>query len=231
MNLERLRENLERVRGRMADACQRAGRSADDVSLVAVSKTVTADVARALVMLGVTDLGENRVQEAAHKQEFLAGLDVNWHLIGHLQTNKAKQAARMFDLVHSVDSARVAEALGKRAAAAGGQMPILVQVNVSGEESKFGIATTVAIAEVRRIGELPGIEVQGLMTMAPFVNDPQTVRPHFAALRRLAGQIATLGMAGVTMKHLSMGMTQDYEVAIEEGATLVRIGTALFQGV
>jgi len=230
MNVSKLESNLEDVRRRMAAACARAGREPSEVRLVAVTKTVTADAARALVGLGVQNLAENRVQEAARKQESLADLDIRWHMIGHLQTNKARDAVRMFDLIHSVDSERLAAALDRRAPE-GHKIPALVQVNVSGEESKFGVSATVAIDELRRIADFPAIRVQGLMTMAPFVDDAEQVRPLFVRLRRLAAEVTTLGMPRVEMKHLSMGMTQDFEVAIEEGATLVRIGTALFHGV
>ena len=231
MNTDRLRQNFRRVRERIAAACERAGRDPAGVRLVAVTKTVTADVARALVELGVTDIGENRVQEAAAKQEQLAGLDVRWHMIGHLQTNKAKDAVRMFDLIHSVDSERLAEALDRKALAMDKTVRVLVQINTSGEESKYGVAAAVAIDEVRRIADYPTVRVEGLMTMAPFADNAEDVRPVFVRLRRIAGEIRTLGMPSAEMKHLSMGMTQDFEVAVEEGATLVRIGTALFEGV
>ena len=231
MNVARLRQNLEDVRGRISAACERAGRDPSDVRLVAVTKTVDAGVARALVELGVTDIGENRVQEAARKHESLAGLDVTWHMIGHLQTNKVKDALRMFDLIHSVDSDRLGEALDKRAASQGRTVSVLVEVNVSGEESKYGVPAERAIEVVRKIAAHPAVRVEGLMTMAPFVDDAETVRPIFVRLRELAQKIAALEMPGAEMKHLSMGMTQDYEVAVEEGATLVHIGTALFAGI
>ena len=231
MNITKLKRNLVAVQDRIAAACARAGRDPREVTLVAVTKTVTADMARALVALGVRDIGENRVQEAARKQDTLSDLAITWHMIGHLQTNKVKHALRMFDLIHSVDGVRLAEALSKRAVSLGVALPILVQVGVSGEESKHGVPLLVAIGEVRRISELPAIRVEGLMTMAPFVDNAEEVRPVFAGLRRLAAEITTLGMPDVEMKHLSMGMTQDYEVAVEEGATLVRIGSALFGGV
>ncbi len=231
MNVSKLRQNVERVRQRIAVACERAERDPSAVRLVAVTKTVGADVARALVESGVTDIGENRIQEAARKQEALADLEINWHMIGHLQTNKAKDAVRMFHLIHSVDSVRLAEALNKRASAQGRSVPVLVEVNVSGEESKYGVPAAVAIDQVRSMAKFPAIQVRGLMTMPPLVDDPEQVRPLFVRLRRLAAEIKTLGMAGVEMKHLSMGMTQDYEVAVEEGATFVRVGTALFSGI
>jgi len=230
IDISRLERNLEDVRRRMAAACARAGREPSEVRLVAVTKTVTAAAARALVELGVRDIGENRVQEAARKQESLADLDVRWHMIGHLQTNKARDAVRMFDLIHSVDSERLAAALDKRAPE-GHEVAVLVQVNVSGEESKFGVPAAAALDHVRRVAGFPGVRVEGLMTMAPFVDDAEQVRPVFVRLRRLAAEISALGIPRVEMRHLSMGMTQDFEVAIEEGATLVRIGTALFRGV
>jgi len=231
MDSDTLKRNVAEVRERIAEACRRSGRDPSEVRLVAVTKTVGADVARALVRLGVTDIGENRVQEAARKREELAGLDVRWHMIGHLQTNKAKHALRLFDLIHSVDSVRVAEALDKRAASQGRTVPVLVQVSVSGEATKHGVAAAAAVDEVRRIAAFPALRVRGLMTMAPFVDDPETVRPVFVRLRELADEIRALAIPQVEMAHLSMGMTQDYEAAVEEGATLVRIGTALFRGV
>jgi PLP dependent protein len=231
MNRDRLAHNLERVRTRIAAACDRAGREPDSITLVAVTKTVGVETARALVELGVTDIGENRIQVAKEKVEALAGLGVTWHMIGHLQTNKAKDALRMFDLIHSVDTARLADALDKRGAVEEKIVPVLVQVNCSGEESKFGVDETVAIDEVRRIADHSYVRVCGLMTMAPFVDSPEDVRPVFVHLRRLAEKILAVDMASVEMTHLSMGMTQDFEVAIEEGATLIRVGTALFAGV
>jgi pyridoxal phosphate enzyme (YggS family) len=231
MNVATLSENVDGLRTRMTAACARSGRDPSDVRLVGVTKTVTADVARALVELGVTDIGENRVQEAAKKREALAGLDVAWHMIGHLQTNKVKDALRLFDLIHSVDSFHLAEAISKRAESQGGAASILVQVDIGGEDTKFGVALADAVREVSKMAELPGLHIEGLMTMAPFVDDAETVRPIFARLRELADEIGALGLPGVEMAHLSMGMTQDFEVAIEEGATMIRVGSALFAGV
>ena len=231
MNADKLKDNLDSVHERMAGACARAGRNEADVRLVAVTKTVTADVAAQLVELGVMDIGENRVQEAARKREALAGLDVAWHMIGHLQTNKVKDALRLFDVIHSVDSFHLAEAVSKRASSQGETASVLVQVDVAGEETKFGVPVADAAAEIQRMSELPGLRIEGLMTMAPFVDDAETVRPVFARLREVAGEIDALGLPGVEMRHLSMGMTQDFEIAIEEGATLIRVGSALFAGV
>jgi len=231
MNVGQLAENLEHVRRRIAAACESSGRKPSEVGLVAVTKTVSSDVARALVGLGVTDIGENRVQEAERKRREMADLTVRWHMIGHLQTNKAKEAIGIFDLIHSVDSVRVAEALDRRAMAENREVRILVQVDVSGEETKFGVPAAVAIDEIRKMTELLSLRIDGLMTMAPLVDDAERVRPVFARLRHLAAQIRTVGLPRVEMRHLSMGMSQDFEVAVEEGATLVRVGTALFAGV
>jgi hypothetical protein len=228
MNQETLERNLAGVRERIDAACDRAGRDPAAVRLVAVTKTVAADVARALAELGVRDLGENRVQEAKRKQGALADLDVAWHMIGHLQTNKAKDAARRFALIHSVDSVHVAQALDRRGELEDKAVDVLVQVNVSGEESKYGLDAETAAATVREIVAFEHLSVRGLMTMAPFVDDPETVRPVFRELRKLADY---LGDDGLALTELSMGMTQDFEVAIEEGATIIRVGTALFRGI
>jgi hypothetical protein len=227
MNAEQLEHNLVDVHDRMNAACERAGRDPATVRLVAVTKTVDVDVARALIGLGVHDLGENRIQEAKRKQDEMADLDVTWHMIGHLQTNKAREAARRFALIHSVDSVHVAEALDRRGELSGEAVPVLVQINVSGEGSKSGLPAERAPEGVRRIAALDHLAVRGLMTMAPFVEDPETVRPVFRSLRELADRLRETGLA---IEVLSMGMTQDFEVAIEEGATLIRVGTALFRG-
>lgn len=228
IDIDRLRRNLERTRSRIVEACARAKRNPSDVTLVAVTKTVDAATIRMLAELGVTDIGENRVRDANLKHDELASLNLRWHLIGHLQTNKASDAAETFDIIHSIDSERLAQSIGARCQIAGKTMPVLVQVNISGEESKSGLTAGQAPAEVEKIAQVKGIRVEGLMTMAPIVEDPETVRPVFAGLRELSEKIAALKIPGVGMKHLSMGMTQDFEVAIEEGATLVRVGTALF---
>jgi pyridoxal phosphate enzyme (YggS family) len=182
---------------------------------------------REAIEAGITAIGENRVQEAAGKLPQI-GRDVEWHLVGHLQSNKAARAAEMFDLIHSVDSAKVARALGRAAAESGRELDVLVQVNTSGEETKFGISQQDAVPLIEEISRLPGIHVRGLMTIGPFRPDPEEARPSFRALRKTAERIAALGIHGVEMRWLSMGMSGDFEVAIEEGATLIRIGTAIF---
>jgi len=224
-----LKQNLDDVRRRMAAACARAGRSTDDILLVAVVKTVGIEVVRALAALGVTDVGENRVAEAARKQDDLGGtLGLTWHMIGHLQRRKVRDALPLFARIDSVDSLRLAREIDKRAAAQAATVPILLECNVSGESSKYGLSAADLPAALDALSPLPHLHVEGLMTMAPFVDDAETVRPLFAALRALAEQART--RTGLPLPHLSMGMTQDFEVAIEEGATMVRVGSALYSG-
>ena len=212
-------ENLAVVRQRVAAACRRTGRSPDDVTLVGVTKGFPAEAAAQACAAGLQDLGENRVQEALSKIEALdaRGMRPRWHLVGHLQTNKAKTVAGRFAIIHSVDSVRLAQALSRRARES---VPILLEVNVAQEASKFGFAPHEVASTLRTVGALPNLEVRGLMTVAPLAADPERVRPIF---RRLRGLRDDLGL-----RELSMGMTDDFEVAIEEGATMVRVGRAIF---
>jgi len=227
MDAAQIERNLDHLRERIHAACVRSGRNEADVQLVAVTKRVGPDAVKILADLGVRDIGENRVQEGQRKQEALGGtLGLRWHMIGHVQTNKAGQVVERFDLVHGVDSVRVAEALDRRAAAAGKTMPILIQCNTSGEASKFGISPDELGPLLGAILPLENIRLDGLMTMAPFEVEAEETRPCFGALRELAG--VARRAAGLSMPELSMGMTHDYEVAVEEGATLIRVGTALF---
>ena len=227
----RLSENLARVRDGIAEACARSGRSVDDVRLVAVTKTVDIDLAQALIDLGQTDLGENRVQELLRKDGALADADVTWHMIGHLQTNKVRKVLGVCQCIHAVDSLHLAQEVSRRAAALDVVPEILLEVNVSGEEAKFGLTPEETRDVAAEVAELPNLKLAGLMTMAPFVDDAESVRPVFVRLRELCDAIADLKLPGVTMTHLSMGMTQDYTIAVEEGATLVRVGSALFEGI
>ena len=220
-------ENLKRVQDAIVRAAEKAGRQAQDVTLVAVSKTKPVDVIREAVEAGVRVLGENRVQEAETKVGSVAGA-VDWHLVGHLQRNKVKSALRMFKMVHSVDSLRLAREIGKRAVQAGMPARTLVQVNTSGADSQFGAAPDATVDLVGRISEVDGVDVEGLMTIGLFIPDPEVVRPCFVQLRELSEKIAAARIPDVSMKHLSMGMTGDFEVAIEEGATMVRVGSAIF---
>jgi PLP dependent protein len=225
MNVDELRDRLAGVRERIEGAKARAGR-ADAVTLVAVTKTHPAEVVRAAVAAGAGDVGENRVQEMDDKVGEIGRGAVRWHLIGHLQRNKAARAVAIADLVHSLDSLRLAEALSAEAEKAGIVLPVLVQVNTSGEESKFGLGAEQAVDAAGAMAALPGLRLEGMMTMAPFTDDEAVIRRTFAAARRLceeaARQVPGFGRA------LSMGMSNDFEAAVEEGSTLVRVGSTLF---
>lgn len=221
-----LSERVALVRGRIADAERRSGRAPGSVTLIGVVKTLPPETVAAAVQAGLRDLGENRVQEAELHQQAVARTAARWHMIGHLQGNKAGKAVERFDLVHGVDDVALAEAIGRRARGAGRVMPVLVEVNVSGEDSKFGVAPAGLPELLERVAAIEGVEVRGLMTVGAPVERPEDARPGFAMLR-------TLGEAGAqrlgrALPELSMGMSGDYEVAVEEGATLVRVGTALF---
>ncbi len=223
-----IKSRLERVEERIREAAVSCGRDPETVKLVAVSKTVPLDLVQAGIKAGVTILGENYVQEAREKIEALEGKTVSWHLVGHLQSNKAKHAVRLFDLIHSVDRFKLAREINTRAHALDKVQPILIQVNISGEETKSGIDTDEALALIREVAPLENVTIRGLMTMPPYFNAPDRVRPFFRALRALQSQVREEAIPNVDMSELSMGMTGDFETAIEEGATLVRIGTAIF---
>ncbi len=220
--------NIESVRGRIAAACRRAGRRPEDVTLVAVSKTFPAERIREVVRAGVSDIGENYVQEVLPKREALAGEPIRWHFIGHLQSNKAKSVAAWVTLVHALDSRALAQELDARAARANRTIDALVEVNTTGEESKFGITPDQVLPFVRSLKGFPHIRICGLMTIGPFLPDPEGSRPMFRRLRELRETLARHSQQNLDPVHLSMGMTGDFEVAVEEGATLLRIGTALF---
>ena len=236
--------NLRDVQRRIAEAAGRGGRDPAEITLVAVTKTFTVNYIQAAYELGVRHFGENRVGEAAEKIPIVnqwveehAFLPITWHMVGHLQSRKAKDAIQLFDLIHSVDTLKLAERLDRLCGHAGRIMPILLEANVSGEEGKYGFALERwaedekqrerFFATVEEILALPQVEVQGLMTMAPIVADPEEARPCFRRLRRLRDALAER-FPGEHWRHLSMGMTDDFEVAIEEGATMVRIGRAIF---
>jgi len=227
-NIERrIAGNLARVRERIDAARQRAGRPEGSVRLVAVTKTVGVHEVEIVAGLGVKVVGENRVREGMRKRAEVQS-DIEWHMIGNLQRRKVRDAVGTFDMVHSVDRLELAEEINKRAAAAGKVVPALIEVNTSGEPGKHGIAPDELAPFVEAIVRLDRIHVHGLMTMAPFVADPEEVRPYFASLRECADRIRPMDVPGIEMGELSMGMTNDFEVAIEEGATMVRIGTAIF---
>jgi len=231
---ERILANLRDVRDRIAAAATRSGRTARAVRLVAVTKTVSEDIIRVLARAGQKDLGENRAQQLRDRAADLADLRVAWHMIGRLQRKNVKHVVGAAAMIHSVDSLALAEEIGRRASAITGHngraapVPCLLEVN-SGEEQKAGVEPAEAPAFARAIAATPGISLVGLMTMAPLAETSETVRPAFAALRELLARINREAALPRPLTELSMGMTQDYEVAIEEGATIVRVGTALFR--
>ena len=217
--------NLAEVRGRIDAACARAGREPGEVALIGVTKRHPAATVEAAVDAGIVDVGENYVQELVEKHEAVAE-PVRWHFIGHLQRNKVRQIAPFVHMIHGVDSERLAVEIGRQALALGRTIPVLLQVNTSGEESKHGAAPPDAVALGRAIATIEGIDLVGMMTLAAYLDDPEGTRPMFRMLRDLRDEISAA--TGRPLPHLSMGMTGDFEVAIEEGATFVRIGTALF---
>jgi pyridoxal phosphate enzyme (YggS family) len=216
--------NLNNVRQRMAAACARSGRQAESVMLVTVSKGHPAEVVRAAAELGLCVFGENRVQEAKAKIGLCPGR-LRWHLIGHLQSNKCRDAVHFFEMIQSVDSLALAREINKWAEKSAKTMPALIEVNVAGESSKFGYAPERVLAELKELNALPKVELHGLMTVAPYAQDGEKVRPVFRRLRELKGQCEEV--LGAPLPHLSMGMSGDFEVAVEEGATMIRLGSAV----
>ena len=222
-----LRENLQEVEQRIADACRRAGRKREEVTLIAVSKTNPAEMLKEAYDLGVRVFGENKVQELTEKYDLLPD-DIRWHMIGHLQTNKVKYLIGKTELIHSVDSLKLAKVIEKESEKKECITDILVEVNVAEEESKFGLKMEEVIPFIENAAQFPHINVRGLMTIAPFVENPEKNRTIFADLHKLYVDIKEKNIDNGTVNILSMGMTNDFEVAIEEGATMVRIGTGIF---
>jgi pyridoxal phosphate enzyme (YggS family) len=220
--------NLTLIRERIASASKRAGRRADEITLVGVSKTFPADAIRAAYEIGLRDFGENRVQEWETKRPHLDDLRATWHLIGHLQSNKARRAVRLFSRVDSVDSIDLARKLDSSAAEEGKRLPISIEVHLGNEETKTGISETDLPSLAEAVAKLPQLELLGLMTIPPFADDAELARPYFRKLRELRDALST--RLGRPLPVLSMGMSHDFEVAIEEGATEIRVGTALFGG-
>lgn len=220
-----LAENLEQIEQRIRSACERAGRTRNSVLLLAVSKTHPPETIREAVNLGLTFFGENKVQEAKAKIPNSPG-KARWHFIGHLQSNKCRDAVELFEMIQGVDSLAIAQEINKRADQAGKTMPILLEINVAGEGSKFGYQPEQMLADLPALNALPRLEIHGLMAIPPYTPVPEKARPYFQKLRELKQQAEAL--LGAPLPHLSMGMSGDFEVAIEEGATIVRIGTALF---
>jgi pyridoxal phosphate enzyme (YggS family) len=220
-----LTANLDSVQKRMAAACERRGRDPDSVTLLAVTKSQPPEVVQAAAKLGLIIFGENKVQEAKAKIPLCPG-NLRWHMIGHLQSNKCRDAVELFKMIQSVDSLSLAQEINKRAEPAARTMPVLMEVNVAGEASKFGYRPEQLLVELKELNALPRIEIHGLMTMPPWSAEAEKARPHFRRLRELKAQCEQI--LGAPLPHLSMGMSGDFEIAIEEGATMVRIGTALF---
>jgi len=222
-----LKKRLENVKDRINKAALKCSRDPESIHLVAVSKTIPANRVREAIEAGVTTLGESYVQETRNKFNVLGTYPVSWHFIGHLQSNKAKYAVRLFDLIHSVDTLKLAGELNKQAKKVNKFQDVLIQINISKEPSKSGSDIENAANLIKDIVLFENLSVKGFMAMPPFFNNPEKARPYFIALRNLRDQIQK-AFPGVILNELSMGMTGDFEVAIEEGATLVRIGTAIF---
>ena len=222
--MSEIKENLIKVMERIEKAAQRVGRDPKEIKLVAVSKTVEAARVKEAIEAGVSILGENYVQEAQKKIEEI-GRPVAWHFIGHLQSNKAKYAGRLFDMIHSIDSLTLAEELNRRAEQVGQVAKVMIEVNISGEATKFGTDEEKVFSIVRGILNLSHLSLEGLMTMPPYFDLPEMSRPYYIQLRALKERMVK---EGILLKELSMGMSNDFEIAIEEGATYVRVGTAIF---
>lgn len=220
--MARIAENLAEVKGRIAQAARRSGRTPEDVTLVVVTKKVEVSRILEAISAGATELGENYVQEAVAKWQAIGSAGVQWHFIGHLQKNKVKQAVKVFDLIQSVDSLPLAQEIGKRALDQGRIMDVLIEVRISGEETKHGVSPEDALAFAQEVAQVEGIKLQGFMGMAPFVVNPEEARPFFARLKQLWDKLPL-----EQRQWLSMGMSHDFEVAIEEGSNMVRIGTAI----
>ncbi|MFO7768551.1 MAG: YggS family pyridoxal phosphate-dependent enzyme [bacterium] len=227
--IEALPRRMEEVRERIGGAAEGAGRDPSRVRIVAVTKTFPLEMVEGAIASGLDEIGESRVQEGREKIEALGEGAATWHMIGHLQTNKVRWAVRLFDIIHSVDSPRLAEEVQNRAELEGIEtFPVLVQVNTSGEESKYGVDPSRLRPLMEEMSRLDRVRVEGLMTMAPFDERESVVRPAFVRLRELFEQVGSWSLPGVEMTHLSMGMSNDFEWAVAEGATLVRLGSALF---
>ncbi len=221
-------ENLKNVKQRIIKAAKRVGRDPSGIKLLAVTKEQTNVTITEGIQAGITILGENKVQEAIHKIEVLGRSGLEWHFIGRLQQNKVKFIFDLFDLIHSVDSVSLAEAIHKKAQRIGSCMPILLQINISGEKSKLGINPLNLAEEIKKIAKFEGVKVCGLMTIPPFNSNPENSRLHYVRLRDLRNACSSLNIPEICLDELSMGMSNDFEVAIEEGATMVRVGTRLF---
>ncbi len=225
--MEKIKNNLEIINEKIKKAAFKVNRNPQEIKLVAVTKTTTIEQIKEAISAGVKIIGENKVQEAKEKYQILT-TDIEWHLVGHLQTNKVKYAIEIFDLIHSVDSIKLAKEIDKRSLQFGMITNVLVEVNVSGEGSKYGIKPEEVEPFLKEISEFSRIKIRGLMTIAPIVEDKEEVRPYFRKLRELFEKIKIKNIKNIRMNYLSMGMTEDFEIAIEEGANMVRIGRGIF---
>jgi len=222
-----IRENVQFVRNKIAEACRRSGRESEEIELVAITKTVDVEQINEAIEAGIRVVGENRVQEAWRKFQEV-GEKAHWHMVGHLQTNKVKRVLQFADMIHSVDSVYLAGEIQTQAKKLDRTIEILIQVNTSGEESKFGLEPEATIGAIEEVSILPNLKIKGLMTIGAFLPNPEDVRPCFKLLNDLKDRVNERGITSVEIGTLSMGMTNDYEIAIEEGSTMVRVGTAIF---
>jgi PLP dependent protein len=220
-------QNIEIIQNKIDESCRKAGRKKEEICLIAVTKTIPPKTIKEAYDFGIKDFGENKVQELLTKVNNLP-LDINSHFIGHLQRNKVKYIREFIYLIHSVDSISLAEEINKNAQEANRKIPILIQVNTSNEESKYGVEPDKTVELTKYVSRLPNIKIFGLMTIGALVEDPELARPCFKLLRSLKDEINSLNIENIEMKHLSMGMTNDFEIAIEEGATIIRVGTGIF---
>jgi pyridoxal phosphate enzyme (YggS family) len=225
--VEIIKKNLEIINEKIKNAALKVNRNPEEIKLVAVTKAATIEQIKKAISAGIKIIGENKVQEAKEKYQILSA-DIEWHLVGHLQTNKVKYAIEIFNLIHSVDSIKLAKEIDKRSLQFGMITNVLVEVNVSGEETKYGIKPEEVKLFLKEISEFSRIKVRGLMTIAPMAEDTEEVRPYFRKLRELFKEIKIKSIKNIKMDYLSMGMTEDFEVAIEEGANMVRIGRGIF---
>jgi len=225
--VEIIKNNLKIINVKIKKAALKASRNPEKIKLVAVTKTAAIEQIKEAINAGVKIIGENKVQEAKEKYQILSA-DIEWHLVGHLQTNKVKYAVEIFDLIHSVDSIKLAKEIDRRSLQFGKITNVLVEVNISGEKTKYGIKPEEVIPFLKEISEFPRVWIRGLMTIAPIVEDKEKARPYFRKLRELSKEIKSKNIKNVKMDYLSMGMTEDFEIAIEEGANVVRIGRGIF---
>jgi pyridoxal phosphate enzyme (YggS family) len=223
-----IKENIDDIMKRIESTCKKAGRNPKDITVIAVSKTVESDRAKEAVEEGVNNLGENRVQELIKKYEELKDIDVNWHMIGHLQKNKVKYIIDKTVLIHSVESLGLAEEINKRAKKNNLIANVLIELNIGEEESKFGIKEEEVYDFITSMEQFENIKVLGLMTVAPFCENPEDVRWVFKKMKNIYDKVSTMSLKNTEMKYLSMGMTNDFEIAIEEGSNIIRVGTAIF---